>query len=283
MRELSGFHAVRRPVLPILAAGCLLWPGTAAALFSDDEARKAILDLRARVEANRGQAESADTRLADENAVLRRSLLDLQNQIEAVKADLARQRGANEQLAREIAEGQRRERDGAQGAVQRVQAVDERMRSLDDRLKVIDERLRSLEPLKVQADGRELLVSAAEKRDFDVAFAAFRAGDFAAAQSGLQNFLRRHPASAYQPSVHFWLGNAQYAQKDFKDALASFRAMLADAGDHPRVPDALLSVANCQIELKDIRGARKTLEDLVRLHPKSEAATAARERLPKLR
>ena len=59
--------------------------------------------------------------------------------------------------------------------------------------------------------------------------------------------------------------------------------MLADAGDHPRVPDALLSVANCQIELKDIRGARKTLEDLVRLYPKSEAATAARERLPKLR
>lgn len=267
----------------LLLAGAFFWPASAAALFSDDEARKAILDLRARVEAHRAQAESADTRLADENAMLRRSLLDLQNQIEALKADLARQRGANEQLAREIAEGQRRERDGAQGAAQRGQAADERLRALDERLKAFDERLRSVEPVKVAVDGREIQVGASERRDFDVAFTAFRGGDFAAAEVALQAFLRRYPASAYLPSVHFWLGNAQYAQREFKDALASFRAMLAEAADHPRVPDALLSVANCQIELKDVRGARKTLEDLIRLHPKSDAATAGRERLAKLR
>jgi TolA-binding protein len=48
-------------------------------------------------------------------------------------------------------------------------------------------------------------------------------------------------------------------------------------------PEAILAIANCQIELKDTKAARRTLEDLIRLHPQSEAAQAAKERLAKLR
>ncbi|HRP96097.1 MAG TPA: tetratricopeptide repeat protein, partial [Rhodocyclaceae bacterium] len=31
----------------------------------------------------------------------------------------------------------------------------------------------------------------------------------------------------------------------------------------------MLAMANSQVELKDTKGARKTLEDLVKLHPQS--------------
>ncbi|HVE53150.1 MAG TPA: tol-pal system protein YbgF, partial [Ramlibacter sp.] len=41
--------------------------------------------------------------------------------------------------------------------------------------------------------------------------------------------------------------------------------------------------ANCQIELKDAASARRTLDDLVKAYPQSEAAVAARERLARLR
>ncbi|HQS64074.1 tetratricopeptide repeat protein, partial [Acidovorax sp. 24-64-9] len=41
--------------------------------------------------------------------------------------------------------------------------------------------------------------------------------------------------------------------------------------------------ANCQIELKETRTARKTLEDLLRDYPQSEAAVAAKERLSRLK
>jgi len=44
-----------------------------------------------------------------------------------------------------------------------------------------------------------------------------------------------------------------------------------------------LAIANCQIELKETRGARKTLEDLLRVYPQSEAAVAAKERLSHLK
>jgi prefoldin subunit 5 len=62
-------------------------------LFSDDEARKAIIDLRQRVDAQKATAEAIEKRLTDENNQLRRSLLDLQNQIETLRAEQARMRG----------------------------------------------------------------------------------------------------------------------------------------------------------------------------------------------
>jgi TolA-binding protein len=45
----------------------------------------------------------------------------------------------------------------------------------------------------------------------------------------------------------------------------------------------LLSIANCQAELKDTRGARRTIDELVRAYPQSEAAQAGKERLASLK
>jgi tol-pal system protein YbgF len=240
-----------------------------AALFGDDEARKAILELRQKVDANRQVSDAAAQRLTEElrkanedNAQLRRSVLDLQNQIEALRTDLARGRGREEQLAKDIADLQRLQKDVTQG---------------------VEERLRKFEPLKVTVDGREFTADPAEKRDFEAALAAFRKGDFAAAQTSFFDFVKRYPQSGYNPSALFWLGNAQYATRDYKEAVANFRSMLALAPDHARAPEAVLSIANCQVELKDARAARKTLEDLVKAYPQSEAAVAAKERIARLK
>jgi TolA-binding protein len=42
-------------------------------------------------------------------------------------------------------------------------------------------------------------------------------------------------------------------------------------------------MANCQIELKDVKAGRKTLEDLIKKYPQGEATDAARERLARLK
>jgi TolA-binding protein len=42
-------------------------------------------------------------------------------------------------------------------------------------------------------------------------------------------------------------------------------------------------MANCQLELKDTKGARKTLEHILEQYPRSEAADAAKERLARLK
>jgi tol-pal system protein YbgF len=83
--------------------------------------------------------------------------------------------------------------------------------------------------------------------------------------------------------VLFWLGNAQYGMRDYKEAMASFRGLVTTAPDHPRSPEALLSIANCQMELKDTKGAKRTLDELIKTYPKSEAAQAGKERLASLK
>jgi tol-pal system protein YbgF len=228
----------------------------------DDEARRAILDLRQKVEANR-QANAAELqRLQDENAQLRRSILELQNQIETTRGDMARLRGENETLARGVSDMQRAQKD--------ITAS-------------VDERLRKFEPVQVTVDGKDFTADPGEQRDFEAALATFRKGDFPAAQAAFSDFIRRYPASGYKPTALFWLGNAQYATRDYRGAIANFRALLAQAPDHPRAPEAVLSIANCQIELKDNAAARKTLDELVKAYPQSEAAGAAKERLARLR
>ncbi|MEP6790276.1 MAG: tol-pal system protein YbgF [Ramlibacter sp.] len=243
--------------------------GAHAALFEDDDARKAILDLRAKVEQQRLNTESVLARqdqelrkATEDNGLLRRSVLDLQSQIEALRGELAQSRGRDEQLARDLSELQRKQKDMTQG---------------------VDDRLRKFEPSKVSLDGREFTAEPAETKDFEAALAVFRRGEFPGAQAAFTAFLKQYPQTGYRPTSLFWLGNAQYANRDYRGAIANFRALLAQAPDHGRAPEAVLSIANCQIELKDNAGARRTLDDLIKAYPQSEAAGAARERLARLK
>ncbi|QKO21890.1 tol-pal system protein YbgF [Rhodoferax sp. BAB1] len=256
-----------KPSLRLLALLlCVCGAPSAHALFNDDEARRAIIELRQRVESSRSEAEQRAaeqaTRSTEENAQLRRSLLELQSQIETLRAEMARLVGQNEQLTRDVAELQRQQKDLLGG---------------------FDERLRKFEPIKVTVDGQEFLAEQAEKRDYDAALGVFRKGDFAGAQSAFVDLLKRYPGSGYVPAAFFWLGNAQYATRDYKEAIQNFRNLLTQAPDHMRAPEAVLSIANCQVELKDTKAARKTLEDLIKAYPQSEAAAAAKQRLTRLK
>jgi tol-pal system protein YbgF len=254
---------MKRSLLAVAFASAALFSAASqAALFEDDEARRAILDLRAKVEQQRLALTEDLRRANEENATLRRSLLELQREIETLRGEVARLRGNDENLARELSELQRRQKDIAQG---------------------VEERLRKFEPVQVTVDGREFAADPAEQRDFDAALGLFRKGEFVAAQGAFAEFVKRYPQSGYRGTALFWLGNAQYANRDYRGAIANFRALLQQAPDHPRAPEAVLSIANCQIELKDNASARRTLDDLVKAYPQSEAAVAAKERLARFR
>jgi tol-pal system protein YbgF len=249
----------------LAAAGLMPALPADAGMFDDEEARKAILDLRAKVAANEEQTASRFAELVAANAALleqiktlQRSLLDLNANLESLRAELPKLRGTDEQLARDIADMQRRQKDMVQ---------------------TLDERLHKLEPQKVSIDGRDALVHPDEKLQYEQAMASLRSGDFDKAVVALAGFDRRYPDSAYAESVRFWLGNAQYGKRDYKDAIATFRAFVTASPDSARAPEALLAIANCQVEMKEGKAARKTIDELVKTYPKSEAAQAGKERL----
>ena len=97
---------------------------------------------------------------------------------------------------------------------------------------------------------------AAEQRAYDAALDQFKSGNYPAATSSFQAFARTYPRSPLAPSAMYWAGNAQYAQKDFRAAIATQRQLLAAYPDSQKVPDALLNIASAQIELGDNAGAQ---------------------------
>ena len=260
----------------VIASLLLLSHTASAGVFDDEEARRAILDLRQRVETLKTERADLDRRLleqakrssessaqfSEETAQLKRSVLDLQNQLEVNRSELAKLRGQNELLARDVSEIQRRQRDASS---------------------TLEDRLRKLEPITVSVDGREFLADPTEKRDFDANLALFRKGDYAAASASFVDFLSHFPQTGYRRSALFWLGNAQYASNDCKSATVNFRSLITLAPKDIHAPDALLTIADCQLEAKDTRGARKTLEELIAAYPNTDAANAAKDRLKRLK
>ena len=258
-RRPHAFAAVRRTC----AVAALLACGSAhAGLFDDDEARRAIIDLRTRITQLEDSSKVQTAQTAQQLQQLQNALLDLTNQNEQLRQQIAQLRGTNEQLAKDLSDVQRHQKDIVQG---------------------VDDRLKKVEPQQVNLDGKTFMADPDEVAAYEAATATLRSGDFDKAQVALSNFLRRYPASGYADQARYWTGNAQYGNRDFKGAIVTFRAFIAAAPDHPRAPEAELAIANCQIELRDIRGAKATLNDLMKTYPKSEAAVAGRERLSSLK
>ncbi|GAA0739904.1 tol-pal system protein YbgF [Ideonella azotifigens] len=233
-----------------------------AGVFDDDEARKAILDLRSKQAQTETMLRTRLQELADQVQQLQRGLLDLNSQNEQLRAEMARMRGQEEQMLRDLSEVQRKQKDIQVG---------------------VDERMRKFEPQPVSVDGKDFSADPEEKKLYDDAMASLRNGDFDKAAVGLQSLMKRYPSSGYTDSARYWLGNAQYGLRQYKDAIVTFKAFLAGAPEHVRAPEGWLAVANCQAEMKDNKSAKRTLEDLIKQFPKSEAAQAAKERLVSLK
>lgn len=240
----------------ILLGLCIAAPAQAG-LFSDDEARKQIQDVEARVQ-----------KLEEQDKQQVKSIFDLQGQIEALNAEIRTLRGQNEELAHGLQEAEKREKDFY---------VD------------LDTRLRHFESTDVAAtpaaskDGAPAASDpddpAAENRAIEAAYGLSKAGNYAEAAKAFDAFLVKYPASVHAGNARFWLGNAQFALGDYKAALVSYRALLKAQPDAPRAPEAMLNIAGCQQELKAVAAAKATLKQIIVKYPDSAAAAKAKELL----
>lgn len=253
--------------LLLLLALCTAAPAQAG-LFSDDEARKQIQQLEARilqleVRAQQLEAHSAKLEAAAEQQT--KSLLDLLGQIEALNGEIRRLLGQNEELAHGLQDAEKREKDFY---------VD------------LDTRLRRFEPTDNTQSGGEPAAeaapldpndTAAENRAFEAAYGLFKGGSHANAILAFQEFIGKYPESAHVANAHYWLGNAQFVLKEYQGALDTYQGLLKSFPDTPRAAEVMFSIAGCQQELKQDAAARKMLKQLVAKYPSSEAAARAKE------
>jgi len=108
------------------------------------------------------------------------------------------------------------------------------------------------------------------------------AGRYPEAVRGFQLYLTKYPDGPRADSAAYWLGEANYVQKEYQAALVSYLSVLQKYPDSKRAADAQLKVGFCQYELKAFRNARATLEKVVSGYPGTEAARLATERLTRM-
>ncbi|HEY5307164.1 MAG TPA: tol-pal system protein YbgF [Casimicrobiaceae bacterium] len=269
-----GRPVVRR-VLAVLAL-CALAQGVHAGVFDDDEARKRIDQANQRIDKLQRDLEA---RL---NTIEHQGLVDLLNQVEMLKAEVARLRGQLEVMGNDLEQAQKRQKD----------------LYLD-----LDSRLRKFEsvpaagaaadapgsgavatggPPAANGDAAPVagaVPTGAEQRAYDNALDQFKRGDYPGAVASFSAFVKSYPRGSLAASAQYWNGNAQFARKDYRAAIAAQRQLLQSYPDSPKVPDAMLNIASAQSELGDNAVARRTLEDLIGKYPQSEAAVKAKQRL----
>jgi tol-pal system protein YbgF len=250
-------HTTSRLAAICLALAAWLPLQAHAGLLSDDEARKAILDLRAKMDAL-----SRDVNARLETKSDKSSALGVIEQNEQILQEIAKLRGSLEVLNNEIETTQKRQKDFYAD---------------------LDGRLRKLEPQQVTIEGRETEVDPNEQKSYDSAMTLFKSGDYKNAATALTDFVRRSPQSGYAALAQYWLGNAYYAQRDYKNAIAAQQVVATTYRDSTKAPDAMLNIASSYTELKDKKAAKKALQDLVKQYPDSSAALAAKDRLAALK
>ena len=241
----------------------VLAPQTALAqgLFDDNEARRRIEVLRQQVESSQKALEErlakAETAAADRSA-----LLELSQQIAAMRDELARMRGQIEVIANQV-----------EGADKRTKDL-----YLD-----IDTRLRKLEQVSEKAAEKPAAspaeASAAENKAYQAALDQFKLGNYALAVSAMQGFLVTYPSSPLASNAQYWVGMAYSGQRDYKNAIAAHRKLLASWPDSDKAPDALLSIASSQETMGDRKSAQNTLREVIAKYPASSSAAAAKQRL----
>ncbi|PLQ01602.1 tol-pal system protein YbgF [Cupriavidus pauculus] len=226
-----------------------------AGVFDDDEARKAVLQLRDQFN---GFQATASQRI-DQSS---RQQLDMQNQLEGLRQEVARLRGQNEVLQN---------------------TVDTLQKQQKDYYADLDARLKKFEPQQVTVDGKEGLAQPTEKAEYDAALKQFQSGDFKGAGNAFSAFAKKYPQSPYLPLAQFWLGNSLYAQRDYKGSTFVLQNMVQQFPTHAKVPDAMIAIANNQMESGQKAAAKKTLETVVSKYPGTEGAQAASNRLKTLK
>lgn len=236
--------------IALLAVGEASW----AALLSDDEARRAIIDLRGRVEALTTRISNLERQLQTSS----QSQLEMLNENERLRSDVSRLRGELEEANRAVTTGKKQQREI---------------------LGEIDQRLKQIEPVSIEVDGVQHRVSPTEASQFDKLRELLRAGDFKSAVSAATNFEAAYPASSLAANALFIRGTASYALKDYKPSIAARLDFLKKYPDHPARPQAMLNLASSQAETGNPNTARATLEGLIKAYPNSPAAAEAKERL----
>jgi tol-pal system protein YbgF len=253
-------------VLSLLAASLT----SHAALFDDKEARKKILDVEAKSLANDSAQQAAidaiEKRLTALEAVLQGpGFLELQNQIESLRQEVAQLKGDLELANHNVEETQQRQKDLYTDTDTRLRRIEEGPKAAPD-----------------ATNGAAATPVAEDVKAFAAADELSKSGNYKDAFVAYDTFLKAYPESKLVPDAMYGLGYSQFALKNYKSSIATQQKLVDGHPDSAKAPEGLYNMANSQIQLNQVSNAKKTLRSLIGKYPNAEIIPSAQKRLKAL-
>ena len=235
-------------------------------LFSDDEARQGLADLKAQHEALSKQQQTLDERVTRMESILE-SYPDTVNKLDTLSQDLAQLRGKLDVLGNQIDTVDKH--------------VHELYLDLDSRLKLLEAASKPADTALVTdaAPDTKAAEATPAPASYDSALAAFNKGDYAASLKQFQAFRKANPKDPKTVNALYWVGMNQLSLKDYKGARATNQELYKNYPESSKAPDALLNLASAWTGLGDAANAKATLKILMNKYPGSPAAAKAKARM----
>jgi tol-pal system protein YbgF len=226
-----------------------------------------------------------DVRLARvEHVVTNQSLLQIANEIEALRSDV-RSLHNDVDLLRNDQEAARKQQRSLYAD------VDQRLRALESHREGAGTgappATAAAEPAALPAPvaagaGGLPVPDGSDRANYQAAFALLKDSQYDKAVAAFEQFLTSFPDSPFAENAQYWLGEAYYVNKDFTTSLAAFQRVVDKYPQSRKVPDALLKIGYCRYELKQPDQAKAVLTDVAARFADTPAGHLAQQRLQKM-
>jgi tol-pal system protein YbgF len=257
---------VNTRALLVISTACLAWAlsGCASTPPEEDPVQIKLKDL--------------DSRLARiERVMANQSLLEVSNQLEALRSDVRSMHNDVDQLSNSLESGRKQQRD-------MYADLDQRLKNLEGRGSAAA--AAGAAPAASVPAATAAAVSAADsgedKSAYQAAFNLLKDGQYDRAIVAFQKFLATYPDSSLADNGQYWLGEAYYVNKAYPEAEAAFQRVVDKYPQSRKLGDALLKIGFCRYEMKQWQSAREVLGQVVARFNDTPAARLAQQRLDKM-
>jgi tol-pal system protein YbgF len=124
---------------------------------------------------------------------------------------------------------------------------------------------------------------ASPEQIYGTAMNSVQAEQYGRAAAEFGELTKRFPDHPLASNAQYWIGEAQYRQREFSQALVEFRKVIDAYPKSGEVPEALLKIGLCHRALMDQAQAREAWEQVTREYPETNAASQARSLLATLK
>lgn len=247
-----------RKILTAIIIGSIFTSSSYAGIFEDDEARKFILEQKKSNEERFKLLEDKIKKLEDTIDNSTKNQMTFNSELQGKEDTIRKLNGQLELLNHEL---------------------DIIKKSQKDLYLDLDGRVDKFEKEKKEKE----IVAEKASQDYEDALNKFKEQKFKEASWGFAAFLQKNPTSPQKNNAIYWLGNSFYALGNCQKAIPVYEKLANESATTDKHGDALLQIAQCQMELGKNKEAKNTLETVLKDHPKSNFADEAHKKLKSLK